>query len=245
MPTTQRSFTPSAARLPLKDALRMLRFTMKRGRGFLDTPLDPIPSPISDVARSVLRDFDQIADRVNDMAAGLSRRFLDSGGGESLSTATLEDIEHIGHAEIAFAQAAYHGLTRALPHLGASEGLVSEVRSAEAYKAAIQSGAAEKDRFALAAALMQEMVDRGVIRDLLPAAREEEGEPLTEEELEKLAIFALILWFLAERQDGPEDAEALLLTCCDMAEALKTEVTECLGDAERLRALLSAYADKI
>ncbi|NIA68702.1 hypothetical protein HBA54_08870 [Pelagibius litoralis] len=244
MPTSQRNLSPSAARLPLKDALRMLRFTVKRGRTLLDKPLAPGPSPISGMARAVLNDFDQIADRVNDVAAGLSRRFLDTDESGRLYSATLADIENIGEAEIVFAQAAYHGLTRALRHLGTTEGLVSEVRMAEAYKAAVQSGAAEKDRFALAAALMQELVKRGVVRDLLSGSTEE-GDCLTETDLAKVAIFALILWFLVDRQDDEDDAEGLLLTCCDMARALKSDLAESLDDAERLQDLIAAYVDKI
>lgn len=222
----------------------MLRFTMRRGRSLLDKPLEPIPAPISKVARAMLSDFDEIADKVNDVAAGLSHRFLDLREAGRWSTATLEEIENIGEAEIAFAQAAYHGLTRALRHLGAEEGLVSEVRTAEAYKAAIQSGAAESDRFILAAALLQEMVRRGVIRDVLPApAVEDEG--LDEPALARIAILALILWFLAERQGDEGDAEALLLTCCDVARALKTDLDDSLEDSTRLRDLIAAYADKI
>lgn len=244
MPGSQRNFGTSAATLPLKDALRMLRFTMRRGRTLLDKPLSPAPSPISDVARAVLSDFDQIADRVNDVAAGLSHRFLDAGDPGRLRAATLEDIENIGEAEIVFAQAAYRGLTCALRYLGADEGLVSEVRIAEAYKTAIQSDAGDRDRFAIAAALMQEMVRRKVVRDLLSAPTAEDGD-LAETALAKVSIFALILWFLVEREGDQDDVEGLLLTCCDLAQALEAELDERCEDAERLRALIAAYVDKV
>ncbi|WP_425032960.1 hypothetical protein [Pelagibius sp.] len=244
MPGSQRSLSTSAATLPLKDALRMLRFTVKRGRSLLDKPLAPVPSPISTVARAALRDFDQFADRVNDVAAGLSHRFLDSGDPGRLRAATLEDIENIGEAEIVFAQAAYRGLTCALRHLGANEGLVSEVRIAEAYKTVIQSGATEGDRFSIAAALMQELVQRKVVRDLL-SGPDQEAASLTEAELAKVSIFALILWFLVEREGDQDDVEALLLTCCDIARALESDLAERCGDVERLRDLFAAYVDKI
>lgn len=254
MPGSQRSLSTSAATLPLKDALRMLRFTVKRGRSLLDKPLAPVPSPISAVARAALRDFDQFADRVNDVAAGLSHRFLDSGDPGRLRAATLEDIENIGEAEIVFAQAAYRGLTCALRHLGANEGLVSEVRIAEAYKTVIQSGVTEGDRFSIAAALMQELVQRKVVRDLIPAPTRETGGQetedreaagLTEAELAKVSIFALILWFLVEREGNQDDVEALLLTCCDVARALEADLAERCGDVGRLRELFAAYVDKI
>ncbi|WP_422368217.1 hypothetical protein [Pelagibius sp.] len=222
----------------------MLRFTVKRGRSLLDKPLAPVPSPISTVARAALRDFDQFADRVNDVAAGLSHRFLDSGDPGRLRAATLEDIENIGEAEIVFAQAAYRGLTCALRHLGANEGLVSEVRIAEAYKTVIQSGATEGDRFSIAAALMQELVQRKVVRDLL-SGPDQEAASLTEAELAKVSIFALILWFLVEREGDQDDVEALLLTCCDIARALESDLAERCGDVERLRDLFAAYVDKI
>ncbi len=244
MPGSQRSLSTSAATLPLKDALRMLRFTVKRGRSLLDKPLAPVPSPISTVARAALRDFDQFADRVNDVAAGLSHRFLDSGDPGRLRAATLEDIENIGEAEIVFAQAAYRGLTCALRHLGANEGLVSEVRIAEAYKTVIQSGVTEGDRFSIAAALMQELVQRKVVRDLL-SGPDQEAASLTEAELAKVSIFALILWFLVEREGDQDDVEALLLTCCDIARALESDLAERCGDVERLRDLFAAYVDKI
>lgn len=249
MPGSQRSLSTSAATLPLKDALRMLRFTVKRGRTLLDKPLAPVPSPISAVARAALRDFDQFADRVNDVAAGLSHRFLDSGDPGRLRAATLEDIENIGEAEIVFAQAAYRGLTCALRHLGANEGLVSEVRIAEAYKTVIQSDVTDRDRFFIAAALMQELVQRKVVRDLISAPSQETGDQeaagLTEAELAKVSIFALILWFLVEREGDQDDVEALLLTCCDVARALEADLAERCGDIERLRDLFAAYVDKI
>lgn len=249
MPGSQRSLSTSAATLPLKDALRMLRFTVKRGRSLLDKPLAPVPSPISAVARAALRDFDQLADRVNDVAAGLSHRFLDSGDPGRLRAATLEDIENISEAEIVFAQAAYRGLTCALRHLGANEGLVSEVRIAEAYKTVIQSGVTEGDRFSIAAALMQELVRRKVVRDLISVPGQAtaglEAAGLTEAELAKVSIFALILWFLVEREGDQDDVEALLLTCCDVARALETDLAERCGDVERLRDLFAAYVDKI
>ncbi len=244
MPGSQRNLSTSAATLPVKDALRMLRFTMKRGRTLLDRPLAPVPSPISEMARTVLRDFDQVADRVNDIAAGLSHRFLDSGDPGRLRAATLEDIENIGEAEIVFAQAAYRGLTCALRYLGANEGLVSEVRIAEAYKTAIQSGAADKDRFAIAAALMQELVQRKVVRDLLSGPGPE-GDSLAEAELANVSVFALILWFLVERETDQDDVEALLLTCCDVARALEPDLAERCGDTDRLRELFANYVDKI
>ena len=131
-----------------------------------------------------------------------------------------------------------------LRHLGADEGLVSEVRIAEAYKSALQIGPANRDRFATAAALVKELTQRKVVRDLV-SEPSQNWETQTETELSKVAIFALMLWFLIEREGDHDNAEELLLTCCDVSKALESELADSCGDPERLRALFAAYVDKI
>lgn len=226
--------------LSLKDTLRLLRYSVRRGRSMIDAAPSAIPAPLGAVARGALSDFDQVADRVNDMAGYLSHRFLDAvpDGADDI---TLAEIETLDTAEIAFAHAAYRALKRALRHLGADDALVSEVRAAEAFKAAIQARVG--DRIAQAAALALGLIERGAIRGASAQVRGGATKA-------QVATFALALWLLAERDDDLDGAEELLEACCAMAAALSGDLARAMAHegASRERALtrlVSAYVDNI
>jgi hypothetical protein len=161
-----------------------------------------------------------------------------------MSVRTLENLASAGEPEVVFAQTAYRALAYALVYLGAADGLVSEVRAAEAYVAAVQPPRGEGDPYTTAAALMNEMLRREVVREVI-LGDAGGGDPLRGSEVPAIAIFALVLCLLAERPDEEEDAEALLVACCDVARALRGDIAACHGDEARLRALIAAYADKI
>ncbi|MEM7567932.1 MAG: hypothetical protein AAF321_11945, partial [Pseudomonadota bacterium] len=200
------------AALSLKDTLRLLRHSVRRGRGLIDMAPDAIPAPLGSVARGALADFDHIADQVNDFAGRISHRFLDARTLEGpWDDLTLEQIETLDVAEIAFAHAAYRTLSRALRSLGAEDALISELRAAEAFKASIQE--AGGDRFAQTAHLVLAMNAKGVVRGA--------GEPIAEGSASRaeIATLALALWLVAERDDGLDGAEELLDACTAMARA--------------------------
>ncbi len=246
MPHSYRSLTTTVTTLPVKDALRTLRHTLLRGRTALEAPLDPLPSPLGSVARGVLSDVDSLAGRVSGVAESLTEHFLDSRWRSLPQAATLEDIQHTDEPDIAFAQAAYRVLTRAMHYLGGVEALVSEMRAAEAYRAAERSPLARQDRFGFSAALVAELRRRRVVASVVAAAGGQRGDR-TDPSVVDVAVFALALWLLTDRDDDGdwEAAESLLQTCCDIAWALRVDVAQRLASPERLRDLLAAYVDKV
>lgn len=230
--------------LSLKDTLRLLRHSVKRGRHMLDDAPRAVPAPLSTVARGALADFDQLADHVNEVAARLSHRFLDAAkAGAEWDELTLAQIETLDAAEIAFAHAAYRALKGALRRLGAENAIVSELRAAEAFKAALQKG--EGDRFVQAAHLVIDLIARGAVRGA--------SEPTGTDGAAKaeVANLALVLWLLAERDDDLDGAEDLLDACCAMARALSPDLARTLrlgqpgAREKKLARLIRDYVDNI
>ncbi len=230
--------------LSLKDTLRLLRHSVRRGRGLIDTAPDAIPAPLGSVARGVLADFDQIADQVNGFAGRLSHRFLDAHMPEGpWDDLTLAQIETLDAAEMAFAHSAYRTLSRSLRTLGADAALISELRAAEAFKASIQE--AEGDRFKQAAHLVLAMNARGVVRGA--------GEPIAKGSASRaeIATLALALWLIADRDDELDGAEELLDACTAMARALAPDLAQVLAREDGtirekvLGRLIADYSDNI
>lgn len=231
----------AGATLPIKDALRMLRHTMRIGRARLGEPPAPMPGPVDTVARRVLDEVDHVAGQINAVAAGLSHRLLDA---EPVARSpTLEEIVGRTDPAVTFAAAAYRGTTRALRLLGACDGLVSETRAAEAFRAALRE-TGPGDRYALAAAIAHGFGRRHVVINVL-ALPETAPEGLSGVEIGRLAVFAVMLWLLADRLPEDEDPDGLLAAACAMARALSDDLARAGWTREAIGALLRAYADHI
>lgn len=238
------------ATLSVKDALRAVRFEMYRGRTFAKRRSVTLGAPIGDVARAIVSEVDGVATRVNNVAGGMSRRFLEAPFAVDQDAVAFDEIVSIDRAEIAYAQAAYRPLSQAFGYLGAEAVLVSEAAAAGAYASVMggsELGGSELggDHFRQAAALVDEMLRRRVIRRVLI---HEGGQTasLAEADMPMVAVFALALWLLAERQAvADDDNDTLLFACCDVAVALKDDIRERLGDRPALRTLIAAYADKV
>ncbi|WP_421723162.1 hypothetical protein [Bauldia sp.] len=232
--------------LSLKDALRAIRFFLYRGRTFAKRRSDALSAPIGGVARAIVSEVDDVATRVNSVAGGMSRRFLDAPVAVDSDAVTFDDILSIDRAEIAYAQAAYRPLSKAFGYLGAEAALVSEASAAGAYASVMGTPAEGAGRFDQAAALVDEMLRRRVIRQVLVAADPDDPEALTAADMPMVAVFALALWLLAERNAFiDDDNDTLLFACCDVAVALKDDIRTRLGDRTELRALIAAYAEKV
>jgi hypothetical protein len=231
-----RSPLPSlhAAALPLKDALRALRFGLRRARTLIDPAHAPGPEPLAALAGRVLAEADHIAAEVDRVASRIGRDLLD---GSADAPPPLDALEDGREVEAAFGAAANRALVRAARYLGAEDALASETRAAEAFRAArADTGPAARQ----AARLFAELTGR---RALLSVAGAPAGPAGVD--IEQVAPFALVLWTLADRGDAPEDEEALLLACCDFARALGPDVAAAEGDPEAMATLIDRYADKV
>lgn len=223
--------------LPLKDALRTVRFVLHRGRDMarVSRPHRVMPPPFSHLAGAVLREVDHLATQAEGAAASFAHSW--TGGSGGLSSEGLERIEQDRRAGMAFSRAAYSGLRVALPLLGAEDALISQNAAKSAHDAARRSG--EVDPAALAAALMREMMHARVIREL--AMRHD--APLDAATARRLALFALMLWLVCERSEG--EAEEALRAAVVLSQALADEITAAGEDPAALSRLLREFSDHV
>lgn len=218
--------------MPLRDALRGLRFALQRGGETLISvlPVEALPPPAQRVAGAVLRDAGQLAQGVGDVAADLARLALGGDGpAPSLAEAGPEAAD-------TFARSFYAALRAVLGRLHALPAHVSELAARQAFLSCPPDGAGDgaARAAALSRALRQGRVLRGVT--IHPDTR------LPEPQLESLAVFAVMLCLQAERHEGDEDE--LLTAATDLALALAEEVPAAFdaADPAPLAALYRTFA---
>ncbi len=221
--------------MPLREALRGLRHVMRRGGESLrDTvPVGSLPEPAQAIAGAVLREVGQIARSVDLVASGLAKRVL---GGTAPAAPPLGDG---AGGEAAFAAAAYAALRAALRRIGAAETFISEVAARSAYRALGSAGGREAAR--LGADLTLCLIAARVVReaDAAPDAR------LPGPAIAPVAVFAVVLWMLADRAE--HDGEAALDAAIDLSIAIAADIRAAAqaGDAARLTALFAEFADHV
>ena len=228
------------AALPLKDALRGLRYVLRRGRDVFDVPAALAPPPVSATARTVLGQVDQLAHRADQAAGGLLHRLMDvPGTGRHLPVpAYTQPADQLDSPE-AFAQAVYRGLSHLLDCLGARDSVISEVEAAAAYGTV----AAGPDQAGRAAALMVALHDRRVIREVaVPVGIASGAAPAA---LATQALFGFCLWLLIEPPEPPLTDEMLLEDCAEVALALASKLPPGRPDPAAMAVLFSRLAARI
>lgn len=207
--------------MPLRDALRGLRFVLQRGGETLISvlPVEALPPPAARVAGAVLRDAGQLVEGVGDVASDLARMALTDGGPEAADM---------------FARSFYAALRAVLARLHALPAHVSELAARQAWLSCPPGGDGAAQAAGLSRALRQGRVLRGVT--IHP------DTPLPEPQLESLAIFAVMLCLQAERHESDEDD--LLSAATDLALALGAEVPAAFAadDPAALTALYRTFA---
>lgn len=223
----------------LREALRGLRFLLRRGRETVaDTlDLDGLPKPASSLATVVLREADEIARSVGSLASKAVKTVL--GGSGNLLASLDQIIDHEG-AEIEFAQSIYLALGKVLERLGAENVFISEMAARSVFVDWRQQGlgAAPGDGLAdLTLRLLEARVIRGVMTE--PSA----AVPL--QDIDDVAIFAVLLWLQSPRSD--EENEAALLSATDIAQVKADEVAAAVrgNSKERIAALYRKYASHV
>jgi len=223
--------------MPLREALRGLRYALRRGGETLsDTmPLDALPKPAADLAGAVLHEMGNLARGVDDVASGLAKSVLGGGG---TSSATLHDMADGTGAETRFAIAVYSALGAVLHRLGAPETFVSEAAARKAYARIDRSHHRWWGDAGTAADLTVGLLEARVIRGV--TATETARVPAAA--LEPVALFAVMLWLQSERSE--DDNEAALDAATDLAVALVGEVTiaSAARDTDRIEALYTKFA---
>ncbi len=221
--------------MPLREALRGLRYVVRRGgETLLDAvPVSALPKPAQVLAGAVLREMEVFMKGADGVASGLAKRVL----GAAATSPSLDDLSARPDADAIFAEAAYAALRAALTHLGAPGVLVSETAARQAY-AAMEPGRTGAD---LAGDLTLRLLDAKVIR----GATAVEAARVPGAALEPVALFAMMLWLQADRPDA--EGEAALDAATDLAVALAADVGRACAEADamRLAALYSEFAPHV
>lgn len=225
--------------MPLREALRGLRFLLRRGgETFVETlNVDTLPGPASDLANAVLREVGGLARAVDGLASGVAKSVL---GGTDSPAAPLQDMIGGQDQDAAFAAGFYLALTSVLRRLGATTVFVSEsaARSAFARIAAQPAGTTTEMRAAdLTFRLLGARVMRGTTAQqaaLVPGAA-----------LEAASLFAVMLWLQSARSET--ENEAALEAATAMAIALAPEISQAFGagDKDRIAALYRKYVPHV
>ncbi len=217
--------------MPLREALRGLRFMLRRGGETLaeTITMEGLPKPAADLAGAVLREVDGIARNVEEIASGLARTVL---GGHDAPSLTLNDMGTGTGADAQFGAAVYVALRSVLRRLGAPGVFVSEAAARRAYR---------MGQTADAATLTINLLNARVVR----GTTAHEAARVPGSALEPVAIFAVLLWLQSTRSE--DENEAALDAATDLAVALAAEVDSALAaqDTGRITALYARYVSHV
>lgn len=224
---------------PLREALRGLRFLLRRGGATVaDTlAIEALPTPAASLASRVLREAEGIARSVESVAAKAARTVL---GGQDSPSLSLDELVARPTAEAEFGQAIYLALSVVLRRLGAADFFVSEMAARSAFAVWRDdrlAGALSFHAADLTLRLLEARVIRGAVAD--KAGR------IQAQDVDAVAVFAVLLWLQATRSDS--ENEAALDAAADIALARAPEVTDTVrsGDMARIAALYQRYVDHV
>lgn len=225
--------------MPLREALRGLRFFLRRGGETIAETFDleALPKPAYDFANAALREAEGIARSVDEIASEVAKAVL---GGAGSSAAPLQDYMGKPNAGGEFALAFYVALSAVLRHLGAPSVLVSEAAARNAFEtlATQAPGVTVEDRAAqLTLCLLEARVMRGTTAQqaaLVPGAA-----------LESVSLFAVMLWLQAARSD--DENEAALMAATDMAVAMASQISAAMTQksADQIAAMFRKYVSHV
>ena len=224
--------------LPLREALRGLRFLLRRGGETIADTLNvhTLPPPAANIAGSVLRGVEGFARSVDGVASGLAQSVL---GGHDSPSSALQDL--VGHtrAEAGFGAALYTALSAVLRRFGVASVFISESAARSAFGALSHPGEPAPELLAadLTLALLEARVVRGVTAEdaaLVPGGA-----------VEEVGIYAVLLWLQSARSDS--ENLAALAAASDIAMALAVEIARTFAtkDRDRIAGLYRKYVDHV
>ncbi|NBE06973.1 hypothetical protein [Paragemmobacter ruber] len=226
---------PDAA--PLREALRGIRFLLRRGGATVaDTlTLDALPDPAAGLAKRMIREVEGLARSVDEAASAAAKGVL---GGHDNPAEKLDEI--VGHSSAAaeFGRAIYTALDAVLRRIGVDDAFISEM-SARAVFAAWRQDHPHGQPQDWAADLTLRLLAARVIRGAVPAGSGSIGR------VEPVAVFAVLLWLQSDRSES--ENEAVLEAAADIALARATEIAATIGsgDQGRIAALYRKYVDHV
>lgn len=225
--------------MPLREALRGLRFLLRRGRDTVaeTLSLDALPKPASSLAAVVLREADDLAKSVDTVASKAFKTVL---GGQDSPSASLDQIILHDGAEKEFAGAIYLALSSVLNRLGAESAFVSEMSARACFEEWRQDGLAGEPSDWLADLTLR-LRDARVIRGV----QSDKQGAVSVPDMEALAIFAVLLWLQSSRSEA--ENEAALDSAADITRARSAEITAAVQSNSRdaVAALFRKYVSHV
>lgn len=225
---------PDAA--PLREALRGIRFLLRRGGATVaDTlTLDALPDPAASLAKRMIREVEGIARTVDEAASAAAKGVL---GAHDSPSEKLDEL--VGHSAAAaeFGRAIYAALDAVMRRMDVTDAFISEM-SARSVFAAWRQDHPGGEPLDWAADLTLRLLSARVIRGAVPAA----GGSKT---VEPVAVFAVMLWLQSERSES--ENEAVLEAATDIAVAKSKEIVATVnsGNKGAIAALYRKYIDHV
>lgn len=226
---------PDAA--PLREALRGIRFLLRRGGATVaeTLTLDALPDPAANIAKRMMSEVEGLARTVDEATSTAAKGVL--GGHDSLPD-RLDEI--VGHstAPAEFGLAIYMALNAVLPRIGVNDAFVSEM-SARSVFAGWRGSFVDGDPQDWAADLTLRLLSARVIRGAVSPANSAIGK------FEPVALFAALLWMQSDRSET--ENESVLEAAADIAVARAPEIVTIVGsgDRSRIAALYRKYVDHV
>jgi hypothetical protein len=218
--------------MPLREALRGLRFLLRRGGQTLveTVDVDVLPKPFAAFAGTVLREMGGLARNVDEVASGFAKTVL---GGNASHNVSLIDPATGPDADAQFAAAVYVALGTVLGRLGAPGVFISEAAARSVFAELMAQDAPKS-----AAQLTLDLLDARVIRGV----KGREAARVPGAVIEPVAVFAVLLWLQANRTD--DEHAAALEAATDMAVVLAADINTAFAarDTVAIHELYQRYA---
>lgn len=222
-------FPPASPDLAgLRDALRGLRFALRRGgERISEAPIPALPAPAGQFAEVALRHGGELVKEMDRFASAVAKSLLTSG---RETDARMSQIVTGRNGAELFANASYTALKRALDRLGADDALISESAARNAFLHAAPMIGVQSEA-EVAAELTVQLLDLDAIRGA--------------SEVAPLAIFAMLLWLQSDRPETEDRAS--FEAAVDLACAIRQDVLPACKalDRSRLSALYSEFIDHV
>ncbi len=226
--------SPDAA--PLREALRGIRFLLRRGGATVaDTlTLDTLPDAAAGLAKRMINEVEGIARSVDEAASAVAKSML---GGHDRPSQTLDELVSHSAAAAEFGRAIYLALDAVLRRVGVTDAFISEMSARSAFAAWLRDHP-DGDPEDWAADLTLRLLDARVIRGGVPVG--DAGR-----DIDSVALFAVLLWLQSDRSDS-ENA-AVLEAAADIALAKAREMAATIRSADRaaIAALYRKYVDHV
>ncbi|OWV81706.1 hypothetical protein ATY77_00165 [Rhizobium sp. R634] len=219
----------------LKDVLRSLRYTLKKGRDTVkETAPRRLPTPASGIALSALGEIEVLARNVDHFMCNFAHSVLSDSAAD---TEGLREIAASSRPDYKFSVAYYQTMKLVLSHLGAKRALVRQSAGRRAFVRLSQS----QDVFELAAQLTLHLADD----DSIVVDQLDDRSPVTLSSITVVAVFAAMLSLLAVSDEA--DREAIISAATDLAAAVQVKIQDLYQqkDISALASLLKRCASHV